>query len=301
VILSRYTLGRSFSVTAKATALVTWGIYSRVRNPIYVSGFIFIAGAILMIGRPEGLVLLLALIPMQIVRARREATVLEAKFGDAYREYAKAHGSEICCPGLPPPRCYHFSNEIQRRINESTMSTPTPTAAPKTIYVTRTGLPLSFKLEWPFRHATSGADFEVLHTVITLENSDGLRALVAVNLSVTLREELASLDPKDTEGPVINALRKEVDHHQTEFVKSGKLVPLPFSSRHYSFKLKKWTFGKATDEEIAHMVERKVYWQTRLVAETSGWAIRPRPCTWTPLPITLLKLPPDSRNRGSSP
>jgi len=44
VILSRYTLGRSFSVTAKATALVTWGIYSRVRNPIYVSGFIFIAG-----------------------------------------------------------------------------------------------------------------------------------------------------------------------------------------------------------------------------------------------------------------
>ncbi|MFY9659336.1 MAG: hypothetical protein WAJ97_01860 [Terriglobales bacterium] len=145
------------------------------------------------------------------------------------------------------------------------MSTPTPTAAPKTIYVTRTGLPLSFKLEWPFRHATSGADFEVLHTVITLENSDGLRALVAVNLSVTLREELASLDPKDTEGPVINALRKEVDHHQTEFVKSGKLVPLPFSSRHYSFKLKKWTFGKATDEEIAHMVERKVYWQTRLV------------------------------------
>ncbi|MGB9084129.1 MAG: isoprenylcysteine carboxylmethyltransferase family protein [Terriglobales bacterium] len=90
VILSRYTLGRSFSVTAKATALVTWGIYSRVRNPIYVSGFIFIAGAILMIGRPEGLVLLLALIPMQIVRARREATVLEAKFGDAYREYRKS-------------------------------------------------------------------------------------------------------------------------------------------------------------------------------------------------------------------
>ncbi len=89
VILSRYTLGRSFSVTAKASALVTRGIYSRIRNPIYVSGFIFIAGAVLMIGRPEGLVLLLVLIPMQIVRARREAAVLEAKFGDAYREYRK--------------------------------------------------------------------------------------------------------------------------------------------------------------------------------------------------------------------
>jgi hypothetical protein len=135
----------------------------------------------------------------------------------------------------------------------------------KTIYVTRTGLPLSFKLEWPFRHATSGADFDVLHTVITLEHSDGLRALVAVNLSATLREVLPSLDAKDTEAPVINALRKEVDNQQVEFVKSGKLVPLPFSSRHYSFKLKQWVFGKASDEEIARLIERKVYWQTRLV------------------------------------
>jgi len=145
------------------------------------------------------------------------------------------------------------------------MSTPAQTHTSKTIYVTRTGLPLSFTLEWPFRHATSGADFDVLHAVIRLENSDGLRALVAVNLSVTLREALPSLEPKDTEGPVINALRKEVDHKQTEFAKSGKLVPLPFSSRHYNFKLRQWVFGKATDEEIGRMIERKVYWQTRLV------------------------------------
>ena len=145
------------------------------------------------------------------------------------------------------------------------MSTTTPPSISKTIYVTRSGLPLSFKFEWPFRHATSGADFDVLHAVITLENSGGLRALVAVNLSATLREVLPSLESKDTEAPLINALRKEVDHKQTEFVKSGKLVPLPLSSRHYNFKLKQWVFGKATDEEIARMIERKVYWQTRLV------------------------------------
>src|SRR5271168_980570 len=143
------------------------------------------------------------------------------------------------------------------------MNIPTPSS--KTIYVTRTGLPLSFQLDWPFHLATSGADSHVLHSTITLENSDGLRALVAVNLSATLREVLPSLEPKDLESPVINALRKEVDHKQTEFVKSGKLVPLPLSSRHYSFKLKQWVFGKATDEEIARMIERKVYWQTRLV------------------------------------
>ena len=85
------------------------------------------------------------------------------------------------------------------------MSTATSTPTTKHIYVTRTGLPLSFKLEWPFRHATSGADFDVLHAVITLENSGDLRALVAVNLSATLREVLPSLEAKDTEGPVINA------------------------------------------------------------------------------------------------
>src|ERR1017187_10389242 len=145
------------------------------------------------------------------------------------------------------------------------MSAPTQVSPPKIVYVTRTGLPVSFKFDWPFRRATSGADFDVLHAVVTLENSDNLRALVAVNLSATLREVLPSLEAKDTEGPVINALRKEVDHQQTEFVKSVKLVPLPLSSRHYSFKLKQWVFGRANDEEIAQMIERKVYWQTRLV------------------------------------
>lgn len=135
----------------------------------------------------------------------------------------------------------------------------------KIIYVTQSGLPLSFKFEWPFRAASSGADFHVLHAEIMLENSGGLRALVAVNLSATLREVLPSLEPKDTKGPIINALRKDVDHKQIEFLKSAKLVPLPFSSRHYSFKRNQWIFGKATDEEIARMIERKVYWQTRLV------------------------------------
>ena len=87
VILARYALGRSFSVTAKATALVTHGIYSRIRNPIYVSGIVFVTGAFLMLRRPVLWIGLLAIIPMQIIRARREARLLEATFGDAYRDY----------------------------------------------------------------------------------------------------------------------------------------------------------------------------------------------------------------------
>jgi hypothetical protein len=136
------------------------------------------------------------------------------------------------------------------------------------IYVTLSGLPLSFHLEWPFRKSTSGADFFFLHADIRLEGSAGLHAPVAVNLSATVREVLPSLEAKDVEGPVINALRKEVDRRQLEFVKSGKLVPVQFSSRHYDFKHNKWIFGKASEEEMASLLSRKIYWQTRLVGGT---------------------------------
>src|SRR5208283_5161263 len=69
VIVSRHTLGRSFSVAPRAAALVTRGIYSRIRNPIYVSGMIFLLGLVVLVGRPQLLAILLVLIPMQIIRA----------------------------------------------------------------------------------------------------------------------------------------------------------------------------------------------------------------------------------------
>ena len=135
----------------------------------------------------------------------------------------------------------------------------------KKIYVTLGGVPLSFHLEWPFRKSSAGADFYFLHADIRLENSPGLHAPVAVNMSATVREVLPSLDPQDAEAPVINALRKEVDRRQVEFVKSGKLVPVQFSSRHFDFKRNKWVFGKASDDEIRLLLSRKMFWQTRLV------------------------------------
>ena len=147
--------------------------------------------------------------------------------------------------------------------------------ATKKIWVTLTGLPLTVKLEWPFHQSTSGADFWVLHGDIRLEGSEGLHAPVAVNLSQTVREVMPSLDPKDAEAPVINALRKEVDRRQIEFLKSGKLLPVPFSSRHYDFKRQQWVFGKATDDAMAELVERKVYWQTKLTGEARVWIADP--------------------------
>ncbi len=132
------------------------------------------------------------------------------------------------------------------------------------IWVTLSGLPLTIKLAWPFHQSTSGADFWVVHGDIRLEGSEGLHAPVAVNLSQTVKEVMPSLEPKDAEAPVINALRKEVDRRQIEFLKSGKLLPVPFSSRHYDFKREQWVFGKATDDVMAEFIERKVYWETKL-------------------------------------
>ena len=141
----------------------------------------------------------------------------------------------------------------------------------KQIWVTLTGLPLTIELEWPFHRSTSGADFWVLHGDIRLENSDVLHAPVAVNLSATVREVVASLEPEDVEAPVINALRKEVDRRQIEFVKSGKLKPVAFSSRHYDFKRGKWVFGKASDAAIAEFLERKIYWGTKVSGQERVW------------------------------
>lgn len=144
-------------------------------------------------------------------------------------------------------------------------------SVPKKIWVTLTGLPLTIRLDWPFHFSTSGADFWVLHGDISLEGSDGLHAPVAVNMSQTVKEVMPSLDAKDAEAPVINALRKEVDRRQIEFLRSGKLLPVPFSSRHYDFKRGQWIFGKATDDAMAEFIERKVFWQTKLSGDRRVW------------------------------
>jgi hypothetical protein len=141
---------------------------------------------------------------------------------------------------------------------------PNPANPSKKIWVTLTGLPLTIQLNWPFHQSASGADFWVLHGDVRLEGSEGLHAPVAVNLSQTVREIMPSLEPKDAEAPVVNALRKEVDRRQIEFLKSSKLLPVAFSSRHYDFKRQQWVFGKATDDIMAEFIERKVYWQTKL-------------------------------------
>jgi protein-S-isoprenylcysteine O-methyltransferase Ste14 len=89
IATARYQLGRSFALKAEARQLVTHGVYSKIRNPIYVFGMVMIAGFVLLLRQPIFWLLVPAIAMMQTLRARREARVLEAAFGDAYREYRR--------------------------------------------------------------------------------------------------------------------------------------------------------------------------------------------------------------------
>jgi protein-S-isoprenylcysteine O-methyltransferase Ste14 len=89
LLLARMQLGAAFSVQARASELVTTGLYARIRNPIYVFSALLIAGVIVWTERPVFLLIFVILIPVQIVRSRKEAQVLEAKFGDEYLEYKR--------------------------------------------------------------------------------------------------------------------------------------------------------------------------------------------------------------------
>lgn len=128
-------------------------------------------------------------------------------------------------------------------------------------YMTLCGLPVSIELEWPFRASTTGSDLYSLHAKVWLEGREGLHAEVAINATqVMMKQAFASLEPADTESASVNAVRANVDDKQLEFVKSGKRVPVPLSTRYYDFKNKRMTFHRATEEQLIAFLRRKVYW-----------------------------------------
>ena len=89
VLVARIQLGSSFSFRPQAKELVTRGLYSRLRNPMYVFLDTMLCGLILMFRLPWLFVVVAALIAVQSIQAHREAKILEQKFGPTYLNYRR--------------------------------------------------------------------------------------------------------------------------------------------------------------------------------------------------------------------
>lgn len=87
LVVARLQLGASFSVKAKAKKLVTTGVYAKIRNPIYVFGGLFLAGIAIVLGNWILLAIVAVLVPVQMVRAKKEERVLREAFGEEYERY----------------------------------------------------------------------------------------------------------------------------------------------------------------------------------------------------------------------
>ena len=87
LVTARLQLGGSFSVKAKATKLVTTGLYAKIRNPIYVFGALTLVGIAIVLENWVLLVLVVVLIPIPVMRARKEEAVLHQAFGEEYDKY----------------------------------------------------------------------------------------------------------------------------------------------------------------------------------------------------------------------
>ncbi len=75
--------------SSKHSGLVTRGVYSRIRHPVYLFSSCAFLGLLLYLHKPQGIPLL---IPIELVlfhRARREEQKLEELYGDRYRRYTR--------------------------------------------------------------------------------------------------------------------------------------------------------------------------------------------------------------------
>jgi len=87
-MLARQQLGKSFTIRAEAHELVTTGLYSKIRNPIYFFALVAYFFAIVAGGWYRWLIFFLPVYALhQIPRIIREQKVLAEAFGERYTAY----------------------------------------------------------------------------------------------------------------------------------------------------------------------------------------------------------------------
>ncbi len=87
--VAKLQLGSSFTTTAQARELVTHGLYSRFRNPIYFFSSLAVLGIAICLHNAYFYAYLVILIAVQLWRISREQKVLQETFGQTYLEYRR--------------------------------------------------------------------------------------------------------------------------------------------------------------------------------------------------------------------
>jgi protein-S-isoprenylcysteine O-methyltransferase Ste14 len=85
--VARWQLGDAFSVAPQAYHLVTRGLYSKIRHPIYVFGTLAFLFIVLALQGWPALIIWAVVILIQAIRVRREERVLAETFGAEYTAY----------------------------------------------------------------------------------------------------------------------------------------------------------------------------------------------------------------------
>jgi protein-S-isoprenylcysteine O-methyltransferase Ste14 len=85
--IARWQLRDAFSVTAQARHLVTQGLYSKIRHPIYVFGTLAFLLVVLALQGWPALIIWAVVILIQVMRLRREEHVLAETLGAEYTAY----------------------------------------------------------------------------------------------------------------------------------------------------------------------------------------------------------------------
>jgi protein-S-isoprenylcysteine O-methyltransferase Ste14 len=85
--MAKLNLGQSFTLSVQARHLVTQGLYSRIRHPIYFCSTLALLATALCLHNLFFYLYVIAVVGVQLWRIRAEERVLTERFGEAYREY----------------------------------------------------------------------------------------------------------------------------------------------------------------------------------------------------------------------
>jgi class 3 adenylate cyclase len=157
------------------------------------------------------------------------------------------------------------TREYQERLHEYLQSLSLRLENPReSAFITLSGIPVSFGIQWPLLTPPDGRDALFVRVNAEVIGGRSHIANLGVFLSKTL-EVIAfpSLVPVLTESPVVNAIRKAIDLGTIRLYEPEKhpksLQEVSLSTSDYENQ-GRFSFQKATDEEIRRFIIRKVYW-----------------------------------------